>query len=228
MKCERCQEKLSDYVDGALELGEQVQIERHLADCEPCRIVRDDLLQIVHFSRQLPLHTPSGAVWTRIQSGIVAEQKAGLQARAARWWEHFRGRKWSLSVPQLAAATAAAVLVASVGIITLRQNAAAPAPQVAEEQAGLSSTGIVRLSNDPTFQQYEQRINQLKQSVEQRMIAWNPELRMTYERNMLYVDQSLAECRQELNDDPADKDSQELMLNAYREKVRLLEGFSKF
>jgi hypothetical protein len=31
-----------------------------------------------------------------------------------------------------------------------------------------------------------------------------------------------------LNDNPADAVSQELMLNAYREKVRLLEGFEKF
>ena len=40
MGCKQCQELLSDYIDGALELGEQVNIERHLGDCEPCRAVR--------------------------------------------------------------------------------------------------------------------------------------------------------------------------------------------
>ena len=54
MVCKQCQELLSEYIDGALELGEQVNVERHLADCEPCRAVRDDLLQIVHFSQRLP------------------------------------------------------------------------------------------------------------------------------------------------------------------------------
>ena len=52
--------------------------------------------------------------------------------------------------------------------------------------------------------------------------------RIAFERNLLYVDQTLVECRHQLNDNPADDVSQELMLNAYREKVRLLEGFDKF
>ena len=74
MLCNDCQDHLSDYIDGALELGEQVRVERHLADCEPCRVVRDDLLQIVHFGRKLPMQTPSGAVWARIQTQISEEQ----------------------------------------------------------------------------------------------------------------------------------------------------------
>ena len=37
MVCKQCQELLSEYIDGALELGEQVNIERHLGECEPCR-----------------------------------------------------------------------------------------------------------------------------------------------------------------------------------------------
>ena len=45
MVCKECQELLSEYIDAGLELGEQVNLERHLADCEPCRAVRDDLLQ---------------------------------------------------------------------------------------------------------------------------------------------------------------------------------------
>ena len=71
MICTKCQELLSDYIDGALELGEQVSIERHLADCEPCRAMRDDLLQIVHFSHQLPLQAPASSLWPRIQSDLT-------------------------------------------------------------------------------------------------------------------------------------------------------------
>src|SRR5262249_40938652 len=86
MVCNEYRELLSDYIDGALELGEQVKVESHLADCEPCRAVRDDLLQIVHFSKQLPEHTPSSALWARIQSSIEAEQPAGFWTRAMSWW----------------------------------------------------------------------------------------------------------------------------------------------
>ena len=76
--------------------------------------------------------------------------------------------------------------------------------------------------------QYEERINALTERVEQRKGTWNPELQAAFQRNMIYVDQSLVECRHDLADNPADNVSRELMLTAYREKVRLLEGFDKF
>jgi hypothetical protein len=74
----------------------------------------------------------------------------------------------------------------------------------------------------------EQRIDQLAQTVEQRKVAWTPELRQAFDRNMIHVDQTLIECRHQLSNNPADRTSQDLMLNAYREKVRFLEGFEKY
>jgi len=74
----------------------------------------------------------------------------------------------------------------------------------------------------------EEKINELAQAVEQRKTTWNPELREAFQRNMIYVDQSLAECRHDLDDNPADDVSQELMLGVYREKMRLLASFSEF
>src|ERR1051325_9587915 len=122
MVCNECQELLSDYIDGELELGEQVKIERHLGDCEPCRAVRDDLLQIVHFSHQLPEQAPSGALWSRIQSDIAGQQPAGFWTRARAWWTQTQNRNFNLSIPQMAAAAAALVIVLSVGVIVSRQN----------------------------------------------------------------------------------------------------------
>ena len=86
MLCSDCQELLSEYIDGMLELGEQAKIEAHISHCETCLAVRDDLLQIVHFSKSLPLHSPSSAVWTRIKAEILAGGKKGLPAQAARFW----------------------------------------------------------------------------------------------------------------------------------------------
>src|SRR5215211_1227125 len=110
MVCNECQELLSDYIDGELELGEQVKIERHLGDCEPCRAVRDDLLQIVHFSHQLPEHSPSGALWARIQSDIE-EQPASFWSRVSAGWVRTKSRHFDLSIPQMVAAGAALAIV---------------------------------------------------------------------------------------------------------------------
>jgi len=219
MLCTECQGLISEYIDGALELGEQVKIERHLADCEPCRAVRDDLLQIVHFSHQLPEHAPATALWSRIREGV-----AELQPRFwSRWWAGLRTLNFNLSVPQLAAGAAALVIVISIAVIvTQRQNGSSQSVDPKVRQAD-----VVPLSN-VDVQQLEKQISRLSESVEERKNSWDPELRTAFERNLYYIDQSLAECRHQLKDNPADDVSQELMLNAYREKVRLLEGFEKF
>lgn len=223
MVCMQCQELISDYIDGLLELGEQTKVERHLADCEPCRAVRDDLLQIVHFSHQLPEHAPSTALWSRIQSEIATQQPAGAPQRARLWWARLKARHFNLSLPQLTAAAAALTIVLSIGIIAFRHD-----PAVPPGPDGALNTPAVTLLSNAEFNELEQQISRLSESIEQKKGEWNPELRAAYERNLIYVNQSLAECRHQVRDNPADDTAQELMLNAYREKVRLLEGFQSF
>jgi anti-sigma-K factor RskA len=222
MICTQCQELLSDYIDGALELGEQVSIERHLADCEPCRAMRDDLLQIVHFSHQLPLQAPASSLWPRIQSDL-ADVQPRFWARPLRWWARIRLFNFNMSVPQMIAGAATLVIVISIGVIVSRRDG--PPANPVTDAARLSQ--VTPLSN-ADLQQLEKQISRLSDSVEHRKESWDPELRTAFERNLYYVDQSLVECRHQLNNNPADDVSQELMLNAYREKVRLLEGFDKF
>ena len=225
MLCNQCQELVSDYIDGALELGEQLQVERHLADCEACRAVRDDLLQIVHFSRQLPLQTPSGTVWARISSAVASEQPASIWHRTARRLSTVKSRHFDVSIPQLLASAAALVIVASVTMTLLRRHEPAGPPMPVDSQ---SSPRDKNLLSHTDVAQMEEKINELAQAVEQRQTTWNPELREAFQRNMIYVDQSLAECRHDLDDNPADDVSQELMLGVYREKMRLLASFSEF
>jgi anti-sigma-K factor RskA len=219
MVCNQCQEILSEYIDGALELGEQVRIERHLADCDSCRAVRDDFLQIVHFSHKLPLQSPSPALWSRIRSDVDSSE-AGAWSRPRRWLDRVRNLNFNLSIPQLAAGAAALAIVVAIGAILSLRPLDSGAPTFASaEVTPLSSADL---------QQLEKQINSLSETVEHKKNSWDPELRTEFERNLYYIDQSLVECRHQLKNNPADDVSQELMLNAYREKVRLLEGFEKF
>lgn len=222
MVCTQCQELLSEYIDGGLELGEQVNIERHLADCDSCRAVRDDFLQIVHFSNQLPLQSPSPALWTRIRSDVDA-MPSGVWSRPRRWLARIRTLNFNLSIPQLAAGAAALVVIVSIGAIVSQRNGGSLQP--AAPSVALAETNP--LSN-ADLQQLEKQISSLSATVEQKKNSWDPELRTEFERNLYYIDQSLVECRHQLKNNPADDVSQELMLNAYREKVRLLDCFDKF
>jgi len=163
-------------------------------------------------------------VWSRIQAG-VAEHRGSWHG-ALPWWTWLKTRHFNLSVPQMAATAAAIIIALSAAVLVSRRDASAP-QNVAPLAAGVGGIEATPLSNSD-LQQIEKQINQLSESVELRKVEWDPELRSAFERNLLYVDQCLAECRHQLNDNPADDVSQELMLNAYREKVRLLEGFEHF
>lgn len=224
MFCKQCQELLSEYIDGALELGEQINLERHLSDCEPCRAVRDDLLQIVHFSQQLPMQSPSTRLWPRIQSG-VEELRPSLWSWPLRWFASLKTLNFNLSVPQIIAGAAALTIVVSIGAIVSRRDSV---PVGLTGGTTSVAPGDVTPLSRADMQQLEKQINRLSETVEQQKDSWDPALRTAFERNLLYIDQSLVECRHQLKDNPADFVSQELMLAAYREKVRLLEGFEKF
>lgn len=229
MNCNECQELLSDYVDGEMELGAQTKIELHLANCEPCRAVRDDLLQIVHFSRQLPLHTPAAAVWTRIQEQIEEEQPKTFSARLKAWWGRVHARDFSLTLPQMAVVATAFIVMATIGTVVFRnsqsdnlQSANSPNQFAQGPRSELSGQDQVEI------QELEKQIDELKGTVEARKPSWSPDLRMTFDKNMLHVDQLLSEVRQEFSSNPRDENCKALLRNAYDEKIRLLAGFVNF
>jgi len=230
MLCSDCQELLSEYIDGMLELGEQAKIEAHISHCEVCLAVRDDLLQIVHFSKSLPLHSPSGAVWTRIRAEIQAGGKKGLPAQAGRFWARMTSQ--GLGLRGGWAAAVSIVISISALVFVYQKASTIPTERGGSKQAQMYSPDLQSRTDqdamDSNLRDMEQRINSLKAVVEERSAAWNPQIKSSFNRDMSYIDQTLAQCHHDLSDNPQDDVCRELMLNAYREKVRLLEGFNDF
>jgi len=226
MNCTECHELISDYVDGTLELGEQTKIERHLADCEPCRAVRDDLLQIVHFSGQLVMHAPPNpaAMWQQIQTRIVAEQPKSPAAKLKNWWQRLFSYDFHFSVPRVAAVAAALIIVSVVSVAVFKKSAV----DTTQNSAAVTNPQPLITLNNDDMQEMEQQIKSLKETIEKRKASWGSDLQLSYERSMVYVDQSLDESRQECRKNPTDEACRDLLRNAYREKVRVLEGFTKF
>ncbi len=57
-QCRHLLDSLSEYVDGTLQDALCKEIERHLAECENCRIVVDTLEKTVYLVRSLDDNTP--------------------------------------------------------------------------------------------------------------------------------------------------------------------------
>jgi anti-sigma factor RsiW len=227
MDCEKCQELLSDYLDGALSGDARARFGRHLGECAECAAARDDLasiLGVARESREQSVAPPDErAMWLRIRNTVEEEQRVSA-ARAASgadqsFWARLAGRRWALTLPQLATATAGVAV--SVALVTaLGMRALLDARR--EEQPPRARV-VRQLQNQDDMV----RIEYLRQRVDQRRNRWDAHMRDTFDRNMSVIDETVNEMLQELGERPHDEVSEETLNAAMRDKIELLKEFSE-
>jgi hypothetical protein len=226
MNCETCQELIHDLVDGSISRSDESLLNTHLRDCLDCESVRQDLESIVGFcrTRRGEYEAPPNeqALWLRIRNVIEADLPGRTVVDVERrpsFLERLMGRSWELSLPQLAAATAAIVLLVSlttvVGLRRWGTGAPLPLPPVAE------ASNV----NDRVWQR-QQVINYWNQRVELNKARWTPEMREVFERNMRVIDQTVSTSLDELKKNPHDEISEQMLNESLNDKLALLKEFS--
>ncbi|MDQ6651974.1 MAG: anti-sigma factor, partial [Acidobacteriota bacterium] len=198
MNCEKCQDLISDFLDGALSHEDQSTLNSHLEECLGCADVRSDLHSIVDFCRSqrgVYMSPPNEkALWQRIRNVIEADASpATLTSVPARRnsWSDWVGRSWELSFPQLAASAAAIVLVVSLSTaVGLRrwQSGETAKPKTPARDAGLS---VAAADVRNRISQQQQLISYWNQRVEFNKARWNPQMRETFDRNLKVIDQAV-------------------------------------
>jgi hypothetical protein len=234
MNCEKCQNLISDFLDGALSPQDQSTLNSHLEECLSCADVSTDLQSIVGFCQsqrgQYAAPPNEKALWLRIRNVIEAgpSPAAAAPAPARRnSWNNWLGRSWELSFPQLAASVAAIVLIVSLStVVGLRrwQSGGAPNTSSSAKDAGLN----VAASNvrDRIFQQ-QQLISYWNQRAEFNRARWNPQMRETFDRNLKVIDQAVNDSVDALSQNPHDEVSEEMLNAALNEKLSLLKEFAE-
>lgn len=240
MNCEKCQDLLSDFLEGSLSPDDRTTLNAHLEECLSCVNARDELDSIVSFccAHRGEYEAPPNerALWLRIRNVIESEQSAvavaavgsrSLGGQRESWWSRMMNRSWELSLPQMAMAVA--VIMVAVSLITAfslqriqmatsRTNASDP--DVRNPQT-IAALGLV----DRTRQQ-QLAIEYWNQRVEQRKARWNPQMREAFERNLMVIDQAVADSRAILSQNPHDEVSEEMLNAALNDKMELLKEFS--
>jgi anti-sigma factor RsiW len=132
-------DRLSAYLDGELSAGERAAVEAHLADCEACRAVLDDLKRLVRRASALDDRPPAHDLWPGIAARIqeLAAEPDVIPLAPRR-------RRVSFSVPQLAAA-ALALMALSGGVATLALRGVGAPTGVA---AGPDSLSVAQATPD--------------------------------------------------------------------------------
>lgn len=249
MNCDKCQELLSDLLEGSITAEDRALLNKHFDQCFGCVAVRDDLQAIVsvaHEERGQYVAPPNErALWLRIQNTLEGEINArrdavaGAATTAARqrnaeaqgnWWSRLMSKRWEVSLPQLTTAvTAIMIAVSFITTITMRsiQNGQAAGEGSAGTEDVLTNRASAVGSNPETYVQHQQpAIEYWRQRVEQRKAHWNPRMREAFERNMDVVDQAVKDSLIELRRSPHDDVSEEMLNAALRNKVELLQEFS--
>lgn len=227
MNCEQCQELIHDLIEGSISQRDEFTLNTHLKDCLDCDSVRQDLTSILTFCQthrgEYEAPPNEHALWLRIRNVIEAENGHRVAAQTAPRRPSFLGRlmgqTWELSLPQLASLTAAVVLLVSlttvVGVRRWGSEDVSPVPQV---QASSSV-------NDRIWQR-RQAINYWNQRVETNKARWSPEMRETFDRNLRVIDEAVANSLNELNKNPHDEVSEQMLNESLNDKLALLKEFS--
>lgn len=243
MDCEKCQQLLSDFLEGTLKGGVRVALGAHLEGCVSCAEVRDELQMIVGAARDSREHLyappDSRAMWLRISNTIEGERALRpaaastrpAPARASLWTRVF-SRRWELTLPQMAAAVAAIAVsvsfITAVGVQGLRDVRTA---QNENRAAAVLPSRAALVEDDsyphPYLRQQQARISYLQQRVEQRKAAWNPRMRDSFDRSLGVIDQAVVGSLDELKRNPHDEVSEEMLNSALRDKMELLREFSE-
>jgi len=243
MNCEKCQELLSEYIDGELEKEVSTRIEVHLGLCAECAELHEDFASILQTCEKRGVTDEtvppnSQALWCRINNIIEAEIQPEIvkelnEKQAKRGWF---ARNWSFSVTQITTAIVGIAIISSLLTIVGIKNASAPGEMAASNQPPtffqkvLSKIGLAETPKEARQKRIREQqdvIDYWNQRVQARRAQWDKRLREAFDRNLKEIDQVVFEYTQILEENPQDEVSSEMLDSALNEKVDLLREFSE-
>jgi hypothetical protein len=234
MNCEKCQDLISDFLDGALSHEDQITLNLHLEECLGCAEVRDDLQAIVGFCQahrgEYSAPPNEKALWQRVRNMIEAGASSGaVAATPARrnLWTNWASRSWELSFPQLAASVAVIALVVSLSTyVGMRHLPGGEIGNVKTPAEGVN-LNVAAANVRNRISQQQQLISYWNQRVEFNKARWSPEMRETFDRNLKVIDQAVNDSFDALSQNPHDEVSEEMLNAALNEKLSLLKEFAE-
>ena len=221
MNCETCQELIHDLIDGIISQSDEFTLNTHLKECLDCDSVRQDLASIVGFCRtqrgQYEAPPNEQAMWLRIRNVIEAELPSRAVANTEPRTVFLRpadGSKLGAFVAATGRFDSRDRFVGFVGdcrwIASLGWST---------DQCQILPQVEASNVND-RISQRRQVIDYWNQRVELNKARWSPEMRETFDRNMKVIDQAVANSLNELNRNPHDEVSEQMLNESLNDKLR--------
>lgn len=224
-------ERLSEYLDGELGERDREALEAHVAACSECAAVLEDLRAVVAGARSLPDPPVPESLRSELWAGIAPR----LQPRRP-WYAGLRdlvaplsgaGRRFSLSVPQLAGAALAVALVSAGSAWWIGgRNATAPVPSGAPVASAPRASGAGPATVIPAgfdAPRYTAAVDDLERTFAAHRSELDPETVRVVEDNLAIIDRAVEQARRALLADPANPYLNGHLAAQMRWKLRVLQ-----
>jgi hypothetical protein len=218
-------DRLSEYLDGELPDDERAELEMHLRHCVACGAVLADLKRIVARAQGLEDRGPERDLWPAIAARIGAAPPREV-------------RRWSFSLPQLAAAGIALMALSGGAAWLLHPAAMLPlasrplAPVSAPRPAGQpldglrqdDSQAVLAVARQPrgAVVGYDAAVADLERVLEAGRGRLDTTTVRVIERNLATIDRALAQAQRAVAADSANLYLNSHLAETMRQKLELL------
>ena len=210
-------DRLSEYIDDELTPAERTALEAHLRSCRTCAATLEELREVVAHAAALPARPPANDLWPGIEPQLSASgREAGVLPFRAR-----ATRRFSFTLPQLAAAGIALMVMSGGGVWMLQHGGRATSmPPVAATDPAANPIVPATLT-DP---RYDEAVSDLEQALEAGRKDLDPTTIKVLETNLAAIDKAIEESRAALARDPANVYLNNHLADARQRKLALLRG----
>jgi anti-sigma factor RsiW len=213
--------RLSEYLDGELTDGERITLEAHLQGCGECSRVLADLRQVVARARMVENEAPHHDLWPGIAQRIGATTG---ETRTVDLGSRRAARRWSFSLPQLAAAGIALMTLSGGAVWLLRspeqQNLAPPSAIVPSGNPRAINAAVNPRGN--ATQSYAAAVADLERVLASGRGQLDTTTIRVIEQNLAAIDRAIAQAQRALDADPANLYLNTHLAETMRRKLDLL------
>lgn len=215
---ENCQtELLSEYLDNELDAVKQGKVEQHLASCADCAGLLGELRNVSRQAGALSDRMPPRDLWPGIAERIGSSAPTLVPARKT----VVAGRRITLSVPQLLAASLATLaLGGTASVIGFRAlNSESVVPLAVEDPGFVPPASFAAIAVETP---YDQAIADLTAILQRDRDRLSPRTIRALEENLAIIDSAIERAREALVQDPESDYLREHLDRTVRHKLDLL------
>ena len=203
-------DRLSEYLDGELAPPERTTLEAHLASCDACRTTLDELRRVVTNARALDDRPPTADLWPAVAARI------GLSARVR---ARPVVRRFSFTVPQLAAASVVLALLSGGGAWLIGRRGIVPTPPVLVTERAPS---LLNASAYPGDARFAAQVADLERAVARGRGRLDTATVRVIDKNLRIIDRAIRSAQSALAADPANSYLNLHLAQEMRRKLELL------